>query len=471
MIFIILVVVILAFVALWNIDLHKIVYVKALSQNGGDSAALAAARWQAITLNLVGDLNIMQAVALTTGDTNQAKAIGELQARLCYVGPMIGLEAAQQAAKNNGLFNNDAFTEHLLEHADTVLNQYAAVDANGNMMFPEPYTNAWKEYAAMISAVAMNGVAAGPDNARYYSDVTGGHILLAPDFYDAVAGQDWCWFFHHAYALLLNYKDYHDWPPLPAVLPEPDPENCEFYGLGLKRRDLVWNGGALPALDQARVDRGISPVAIDYSVGSITSAWYCYDTSVWGKWDAISPFGAAQFPAAGPVKSEYDYSGADAAARVVAAASRLTPMPPANSSLSAWGKNPGGYAPSSSRITWTAAAKPLGYLETGGGAVAPNTYGLVIPAFHDVRLIPLDASSEPAGGAFDLEWREHVEKHLEDYMATGQTVPGCWYCQQLAVWENPVFRQTGIDWLKLNSGSCQDNGGPGGPGGGAKHGH
>ena len=64
MIFIVMVVVILSFVVLWNIDLHKVIYVKSLSQNAGDSAALAGARWQAITLNLIGDLNVMQAVAL-----------------------------------------------------------------------------------------------------------------------------------------------------------------------------------------------------------------------------------------------------------------------------------------------------------------------------------------------------------------------------------------------------------------------
>lgn len=470
MIFIVMVVVILSFVALWNIDLHKVIYVKALSQNAGDAAALAGARWQAISLNLMGDLNVMQAVALTQGDTNQAADINELQARLCYVGPMIGVEAAQQAAKNNGIFNNARFADRFQKHADEVLTEYTAIGASGNMMFPEPYSNCWKEYSAMIEAVVMDGVAVGPDNARYYSDVSGGHILYSLDFYDAVAGQDWCWFYYHAYSLLQNYVDYNSWPPLPAIVPEPDPINCEYFSLGLERRDLVGSSQAMLMLDQSRVDRGLSPMAIDSTIGNVTSAWYCYDNAHWGPWDAMSPFGPDGFPTVGPVKPQYDYAGADAAARVMATASRLTPGSNPNQSFLTWDQKTTTSAPASSHITWTAAAKPFGYLESGGQQVRPNGYGLVIPAFRDIRLIPMDASSAPAGGAFDLDWRDHIEMHLPDYVATGKTVAGCWYCMQLVVWENPVFRQTGIDWLKLNSGSCQDPG-SGGNGGGSRRGH
>jgi hypothetical protein len=177
MIFIIMLVVILTSFVLWNFDLHKVVYIKNISQNAGDSAALAGARWQAITLNLIGDLNVMQAVALTRGETNEAAEINELQARLCYVGPMIGLAVAQQAAKNNGIFNNESYAKRLRTHAEEVL-EYRALGGDGRMMFTEPYSNAWVEYSAMIQSVAEGGVAVGPDNARLYTDYSGGHILL-----------------------------------------------------------------------------------------------------------------------------------------------------------------------------------------------------------------------------------------------------------------------------------------------------
>ena len=55
-VFLLMALTVLVFIFLWNVDLHRIVAAKSLSQNAGDSAALAAARWQGTTLNLVGML-------------------------------------------------------------------------------------------------------------------------------------------------------------------------------------------------------------------------------------------------------------------------------------------------------------------------------------------------------------------------------------------------------------------------------
>ena len=115
--FLLMTLVILTFIVLWNFDLHKILRVKGITQNGGDSAALMAARWQGITLNLIGDLNIMHALALTSGDADAAADITNIQARLCFVGPMIAFMASQQAAKNNGIYRNPEYDEVIHEHA------------------------------------------------------------------------------------------------------------------------------------------------------------------------------------------------------------------------------------------------------------------------------------------------------------------------------------------------------------------
>jgi hypothetical protein len=462
MIFIVMMVIILTAFALWNFDLHKVIYIKNISQNAGDSAALAGARWQAISLNLIGDLNVMQAVALTRGETNEVAAINDLQARLCYVGPMIGLVAAQQAAKNNGIFNNERFADRLREHAVEVL-QYSNLGGDGQMVFTEPYSNAWAEYSMMIQSVADGGVAVGPDNAHLYSDYSGGHTLLMPEFYDAVAGADWCWFFHNANDLLNSYQSYQSWPPLPEIILNPNPINSEYFGLGLKIQAMITDDRVVTKMNEVLVERNLSDGAVDTNINRMVSQWYCYDADVWGTWDAISPSGENSFPAVGPVKSQYDYAGADAVTRVLASSPRLTPNAGTN------------------QITWSAAAKPFGYLMANGKEIRPNEYGLVLPAFHDVRLIPIDASSAPAGGAFNLDWRDHIEQHLpgyEDasgayhpgYMAAGETFPGCWYCMQLVVWENTIFRQTGIDWLKDNSDSCNTYGGTH-HGGGSRRGH
>jgi hypothetical protein len=193
---------------------------------------------------------------------------------------------------------------------------------------------------------------------------------------------------------------------------------------------------------------------------SVTSAWYCYAPDRWTDWGAFSPTNADPFPAAGLIRPQYDYAGADAAVRIQASPTRITPdSRPAD-------------------ITWTAAAKPFGHLERDPppGEVRPDTYGLVLPAFHAVRLIPVDTSSAPAAGAFDLEWRQHIETHLPEYMRGGPAVtdPYCWYCAQLRQWEDPAFRQQGIDWLDANSDLCEQSGGGGGgggPGGGSRRGH
>ncbi len=443
--FFIMALLIMAVIVIWNFDLHKIYSVKYKAQNAGDAAALAAARYQGITLNLVGDLNIMQAVALSTGNTNAASAIALLQAKVAYVGPMVALLASQQAAKNNGMHNNDQFTDYMLEHAEEVATAYPAeVNAAGDILFPEPYPNAWADYSSMLGYIANEGIAAGPDNMSLYSDGDGGHWLLNVGFYDAVAGDSWCWFHHNATELLTNYTGWTWWAPLPPPTPT-RPINSEIYGLGLSKRFI--NDDLTEVVSDLRDDRQLSDITIS-NVFNLSANWYCYGGG-WQEWTIMT--GSDGFPIMGPVKDKYNYAGADAAVRVEAVADRVSPDTP------------------SSPITWTAAAKPFGTLE---GDVRPNAYTLVLPAFHDVRLIPIDASSAPAGGGYNLYWREHVEVHLPEYINTGQGQPGCYYCNQLRKWEPANYRNYGIAWLRTNSQFCVTTSGSGGGGsGGTRRGH
>ena len=448
---------IMAVLVITNFDLHKIYAVKNVAQNGGDSAALAAARYQGISLNLIGDLNVMQAVALTSGDTNAAQAIALLQAKAAYVGPMISFMASQQAAKNNGIHNNQSFTDYMMEHANEVANDYPSrVNQSGNMLFPEPYPDAWQDYAAMLSYIASEGIAAGPDNMSLYSDPGGGHWLLNTDFYDAVAGRSWCWFHHNAMPLLTNYTGWTWWAPLPPPRAA-SPMNSEIFGLGLVKRSLT--DELTNVVNEARELRTLSDTVIT-NIFTLSSDWYCYGGR-WSEWTIMT--GSDGFPIIGPVKDQYNYAGADAAIRIEAVADRISPDTP------------------SSPITWTAAAKPFGMLE---GDVRPNAYEIVLPAFNDVRLIPVDASSADAAGGYNLTWREHVEVHLPGgqlptganipgYINSGQTQPGCYYCQALRIWEPPPFRGTAIAWIRTNSQFCvtTGGGGGGGSGGGTRRGH
>ncbi len=245
MIFLLLVCVILTFVVLWNFDLHKVVTVKLRAQNGADAAALAAARWQGITLNLVGHMNVLQAVAihdaLSRGDTDfpEARAIADLAARLCYVGPVTALAAAQQGAKNNRIYDNVIYAGKILKRGTRASDRYAD-------WFPAPYTNApspptaWDDYGTMLSSVAAQGIAVMPGNARFHDEApfADGQMLLSSDFYSAIASRSWCWFYrnevrYRAWSRLRTYTNYRDWPALDVDETPPAIANSEYLGLGL----------------------------------------------------------------------------------------------------------------------------------------------------------------------------------------------------------------------------------------------
>jgi len=447
------VLVILTFVVIWNFDLHKILHVKSVAQNGGDAAALMASRWQGITLNMIGDLNVMHALALSAGDAETPVAITNIQARLCFVGPMVGFMASQQAAKNNGIYRNPEFDRHLHEHAMTVRTDYPTKTGNdGEMLFPEPYEGCWEEYANMLDLIADEGVAAGPENAHFYGDHTGGHMLLNIGFYEAIASRNWCWFYHNALSLLQNYSSYHDWPELPPI-PRVRPINSEIYGLGLAKHatrmeDLVDFQTVSDFAQGRNLGSGLN------TTGMQTEAtWYCYGGG-WGEWDKIDPFGEDPFPISGTVRDEYNYAGGDAAVRVETRTDRLTPGVRG--------------ATVTNNITWSAAAKAFGHLNQSD---RPTSYGIVLPAFHDVRLIPIDAASGSGSGGYNLEWRRHIEDHLPLYMDGGPAgLPSCYYCYQLQTWENAAFRQSGIAWLSKYSHKCIVHGGGGGGGGGGGRG-
>ncbi len=447
--------VVLVFMVAWNYDLHKILVVKSLTQNAGDASAIMAARWQGISLNIVGDLNLMQALALAVDDHETGQTVNAIQARLCYVGPMVAFMASQQAAKQNRVYSNRAFEERLREHARQVREDYPFITgSDGEMLFPEPYPGAWSEYAAMLETVANDGVAAGPDNARLYGDRTGGHTLMVVGFYEAIAGKNWCWFYFNAPDLLEDYTDFLWWPALPDP-PHQEYINSEIYGLGLVRRETRLDDFlSQEAVAEAVLDRGL-PGMIEEPAMTNTAVWYCYAPSVWTPWHAMATEGDDPFPATGPVRPQYNYAGADAVTRIHERTTRISP-----------GREG---ATVTNAIVWTAAAKPFGHLNETD---RPNDFGLVLPAFHEARLIPLDGSSAPIGGGYDLEWREHIEVHLPEYMETGPHPSDCWYCKQLVVWENPAFRAEGAQWLVNNSHLCTLPSGPGpGSGGGRRRAH
>lgn len=453
----------LIFVLLFNVDLHRIIQRKDQAQNAGDAAALAAARWQGATLNLVGELNLLHVLALCAQNPAAVDAVTNMQARLCFTGPMTGLLAAQIAAKDNHLYSDADMSALLSEHAATVRTEYAARYGD-DTHFTEPWTGAWREYADMIDLIAAEGIAAGPDNNEFFFDPSSGHLLYTKAFYEAVMGKNWCWFYLNDRELLQAYNSYRDWPPLP----EPnatDYADSEIFGVGLHPAAVpmkfLFTPEALAAfVADAQLDTVAASALAVTNVMEPTETWYFYNGDKWTEWFLIQPDGENAFPITGPVRPEYDYAGADAVVRVYASVDRMTP------GLSG--------SASSDKIVWTAAAKPFGYLDASGEKVRPDSAAsFVLPAFRNVRLIPIDAASGSDSGSSDVEWVRHIKSHLQTYLDHGpDSSSSCRYCQALAIWESEAFRQTGIDWLDLYCSECRvPSGGGGGRGGGSRRGH
>ena len=456
--FVLMAIVILFFVFLWSADLHRIISAKDRSQNAGDAAALAAARWQATSLNLVGELNLVHALASAFGDDLAVSLATNTQARLCFTGPMTAFAAAQQGAKLNGVPVNSGYTDFVRARAAIVRYGYAAT-FGGRAVFPEPYPGAWREYASMIESVAGEGIAAGPDNAVFYTDATGGHTLLDEGFYNAVAGRTWCWFHWNAPKLLTSYTGPSWWPPLPAPSP-PHFSNAEIFSLRLSTswKPLRAFGPRDRLLAEAEAAGVPFPAGADLDSPRDRQRdgelWYVYNGPEWGRWSSLDD----PFPVEGDVRREYDYEGADAVVRVETTVGRFSPTSPYDAG---------------DAVVWTAAGKPFGYLDGSGERLPPCVYGLVLPAFRDIRLMPVDASTGGSGGSFKLAWRRHISEHLYPYVRDGTSAlhPGCWYCRQLLRWENVDFRKDGADWLKENSARCTISGPGPGDHGGSPHAH
>ena len=78
-IFLVLILAGLAILFALNLDVFTSSRSKIRLQNAADSSALALARWQGVTLNLIGDLNLARLAAVCQSNENTVAGIGDLQ--------------------------------------------------------------------------------------------------------------------------------------------------------------------------------------------------------------------------------------------------------------------------------------------------------------------------------------------------------------------------------------------------------
>jgi len=434
----------LVFLMLVSVDTFLASHRKNRLQNAGDAAALAAARWQGITLNAIGALNLAKIEAMcAAGDPDSNKVqhkaaketctrITALQQRLVFAGPLMGLYAAQRAVVKNGIEEADPDMEALVAECIT----------RAGMI---PSTTLWEnkalDYATMLRGAAADGLYAGVDNAQYFNfAISANHPLYDKAFYAAVDGSDWCWFYLH-YGMYDFLKHFSGW----GTIPEGclcSPENSEFLGVDVTTiygslKDLAanWNERevreALLELAERNHCTGVTDFALKQCkvVTDDSLPWVVYNGE-WHAWNRMHQSDEARLPILSDVKDKFNVQGAFAATRVYQYLNPLTPNVP------------------SRRNVWTAAAKPFGSIEER--TVTWNgEFPLVTPAFTDVRLVMLAAFSESRLGMADRQWVAHTRDHIEPPSSV-KHVDGCRYCAILKKWENPTFRMVGRKWLNEN---------------------
>ena len=429
--------------------------------NTGDAAALAAARWQGITLNMIGDLNLAHIAAacdpsLAPEDfTNVVHGVNAIAERLAFAGPMMGLYAANEAVRLNHEANNSnradktvptyyALAEIL--RRETV---FARSDVSPTRTWPEKAA----DYAGMIQTVLDAGVFMGVDNARLLSSgATGNHIYYARGFYDAAAPngpKQWlCRYNRNRHRLSEDAMRNASADDLEAS-GNGSYQNSGFFGVDVQCAHVALADVAPNAdfvLEQLWHDFGSS--AMPVNAQTLRDSGMLYDShfgwfflspspyGIWRKWHEIDRDEEGTTPLVGVAKAEYDVYGAMAATRV-----RRTIATVAGAFTNA--------------VDWMAAAKPFGCFPDGRravdmfGAWSPGETGrltpLVAPVYSFVRLIPLGGVGEANLYKSDPEWLAHLE-----HLRANNRSPGCWRCRRIDEWENGG-REESAKWFSTHS--------------------
>jgi len=444
MLFLIMVLLIGTFVVLWNFDLHRAVIVKMKVRDAGDAAALASARWDGIALNTIGELNLIQASVLTEmirgemdlyAGMEQVRSINDLRRRVQYNGPIVSFAAAQQAAFNNGVYANPNYRGDLKR----------AIQRGRASTQDEVHL----ECLDFFEAVVDSGVAV-MERSPYASY----HVLHDPDFYAAIraAKRDnwWCLFYLYpefvehleSYTTAEDYwEDFtsEGWRSVYNDLHVSQSGRTLDRILGVQ--DEPQKADELQqTLDELTEDKDLD-IDVDLFRSFNTTfgdseneeriRWGIYNQSRWKRsWNEYIDENEIPFRSA--VRDEYDYM---AGVSLFELDDRISGVFSDND------------------VRWVSAAKVFGYVNVDGERKAPAYFGVVLPAFRDARLIPVPRT-------LNQVYPGRLSSYLEDGISAldedgdGIADTGSWYHQMLIYFDDPDFRQQGIEWLATHSEDC-----------------
>ena len=351
-----------------NVDIFTSSRSKIRLQNAADASALTLARWQGITLNMIGELNLAHLAAVCNSNKNAIAGAVALQRRLAFIGPTMGFKAANDIAKANGIGVSQD-----MALATKLVSEFTDDD-----------------YQHMLEVVLRGGIRVGVDNAailRLSSD-----LRLNPDFYAAIKNHDFR-------TLCLLGGGAHHLPNVPKGLPDFEEEvnvagcNACFGNVGVK-----WESGASYAsrtdtlADFARScgldDATVSELGIRTNATLLADEQWCiYDPNEWRNSPAEFRFGI--FPWLTPPKEEFDTTGGSATIRIEG----WTALTAA--------------AAQTNYIAAQAAARALG--SVWGRKVTASSPPLVLPCFEKARLVPFGPG---AGGRYGMSNIDHIRSLL-----------------------------------------------------------
>lgn len=405
-----------------NVDIFTSSRSKIRLQNAADASALALARWQGTTLNMVGDLNIAHLAAICQSNVNAISGIVQLQSRLAFIGPTIGFKAANEIAEKNGVRISEDMT-----FATRLVSEFMD-----------------EGYRRMLDVVIRDGIRAGVDNAA---------ILRAgcvdprtdPDFYEAIRNRDFR-------TLCCRYsRGGHRLPEIPSGAPDPEEimlsgANACFGNVGIGwESGLPYSGYVNDLADMAR-DYGVDDAVVN-SQALTTNAtlftvrqWCVYDQSEWR--DLPDDFSFSRFPWLTPLRDEYSVCGGSATVRVEGSVSLAS------------------LAAQTNFIAAQAAAKALGHVN--GRKVTSVAPSIVLPSFSRARLLPFGPG---AAGRYGMANLDHIRSMLGLLGMPGGINS---YLHLLDEYSSESFRNAAETWYSQHGHSDADGCRP--PGRGAERG-
>ncbi len=296
LIFAIVILIILLIATLFLFDLHSIIRSKIKLETAEQSAALAAAKWQARSLNLIGEINFVKAADTllldipTIGENDEErvasanKTLTEMQSRISFCGPLIAFGAAQQAAKNNGIniYVSDAQSGYKTVSDD--LNNYltkldpSSENYNYGDVDPAPDGYRWQvPYVAMLKLITSQGLAVRPNGRFPGIESVDPPWLDTGDLYSAILNAMWC---NPTLNSIVKYPDSYwngKWYNVDFEHTS-FPDESEIYTLGIRFIGSVDHSTIQKALANSNID-----IASNEDLEPIR--WCVYD-SKWSRYNA-----------------------------------------------------------------------------------------------------------------------------------------------------------------------------------------